>query len=293
MGKTVYLNKSQTSENTDIFELFSNHLQKTDRAASHKLYRGDVMRFAEWFQGNLLSASPLDIAEYRRYLQEKGKKPSTVNRALVSLRVFYDFLVKQGLIGDNPAEDIKPVAVVDIAPRWLTRQEQSALMRSVKESNNPRDEAIIALMLHAGLRVSEVVSLDRSDITIGERSGSVTVRQGKGNKRREVPLNKTARRILSRWLEENPEGPLFPNRYGTPITARAVRQIVTEYAYHAKIKASPHTLRHTFCKNLIDAGVSIDQVAIMAGHSKLDVTKRYTAPSMQDLQSAVERTSWE
>ena len=67
-----------------------------------------------------------------------------------------------------------------------------------------------------------------------------------------------------------------------------------EYAYHAKIKdVSPHTLRHTFCKNLIDQGVPIDQVAVLAGHSSLDTTKRYTAPSMADLQAAVDRTAWE
>lgn len=283
----------QQPNNDKWIASYAEYLHASDRAKSFKSYFGDVKRFAEWFQGNLLSASPLDIAEYRRYLQEKGKKPSTVNRALVSLRVFYGFLVKQGLIKDNPAEDIKPVSATEIAPKWLSRQEQAALMRAAREANNPRDEAIIALMLHAGLRVSEVVCLDRNDIVIGERSGTVTVRQGKGNKYREVPINKTARKILSRWLKENPEGPLFPNRYGAQITARAIRQMVAEYAYRAKIKASPHTLRHTFCKNLIDAGVPIDQVAVMAGHSKLDVTKRYTAPSMQDLQSAVERTNWE
>lgn len=115
----------------ELLESFIQHLLKSDRAGSFKSYYGDVKRFAEWFGGNLLSASPLDITEYRRFLQET-KKPSPVNRALVSLRVFYDFLVKQGLIRDNSAEDVKPVAVVDLAPKWLTRQEQAAFMRAAR-----------------------------------------------------------------------------------------------------------------------------------------------------------------
>lgn len=281
------------NDNERLLELFGQHLLRSDRPNSLRSYLGDVRRFSMWLKTNLLSVSPLDITEYRRFMQEKGLKPSTVNRALVSLRLFYDFLVRQGITRDNPAEDVRSVAVVQLAPKWLTRAEQAAFMRAVREVGNPRDEAIVALMLHAGLRVSEVVSLDRSDIRIGERSGCVTVRQGKGNKRREVPLNKTARKTISRWLEENPEGPLFPNRYGKPITVRAVRQMVAEYANRAKLEASPHTLRHTFCKNLIDAGVSIDQVAVMAGHSTLEVTRRYTVPSMQDLQATVEKTAWE
>jgi len=272
---------------------FLQYLSRADRARTAKLYSGDAKRFAEWLKADPASASPLDIVEYRRYLQER-KKPATVNRALVALRVFYDYLCTQGLVPDNPARGIKPVAAVELAPKWLTRAEQAALMRAVRGKGYTRDEAIIGLMLHAGLRVGELVVQAREDIEISERAGTITIRQGKGNKHRQVPLNKTIRKILARWLEVNPDGPLFPNRNGSPISDRGVRKLVGKYAYSARLKdVTPHTLRHTFCKNLLDSGVSIDQVALLAGHSRLEITKIYTVPALQDLQIAVERTSWE
>lgn len=166
-------------------------------------------------------------------------------------------------------------------------------MRAVR-GGKTRDVTLVGIMLHAGLRVSEVCALGREDVILSDRTGKIIVRKGKGNKYREVPLNKTIRTILYRWLEEKPEGPLFPNRNGNEMSSRAVFDVVAKYAYSAKLlEVTPHTLRHTFCKNLIDMGVPIDQVAVMAGHSSLDVTKRYTAPSMADLQKAVERTAWE
>lgn len=306
MGKTVYLQKF-TSEKLDAqLKGFENHLKETDRAGSVRIYLGDVRRFAGWITDkygsfNAQAVTPLDLVEYRNYLQgQKGRKgksaaPATVNRALTSLRVFFAWLKDSGQVKDNPLEGIRMVPEGGPpAPRWLKRTEQMALMRAVRESGNTRDEAIIALMYHAGLRVSEVCALERGDIRISERAGQVTVRKGKGNKYREVPLNKTIRRILARWLEENPEGPLFPNRHGKPISTKGVFNLVAEYAYRAKLEdVTPHTLRHTFCKNAIDMGTPIDRVALMAGHSSLDVTKRYTTPSMADLQEEVEKWAWE
>ncbi|MDA8334647.1 MAG: tyrosine-type recombinase/integrase [Peptococcaceae bacterium] len=177
-------------------------------------------------------------------------------------------------------------------PKWLTRAEQAALFHVIH--GNDRDMAIFGLMLHAGLLVSEVCHLVRGDIRISDRKGTVRIRQGKGNKFREVPLSKTLRKILAAWLEQNPEGPLFPNRCGQPITISGIEKLLAEYAYRAKLEEiTPHRLRHAFCKNLVDLGVPLDQVAMLAGHASLDVTKRYTTPSMADLQSAVDRTAWE
>ena len=288
---------ARTDQTEMLVENFRQYLLRSDRAKSARSYVSDIRDFFTWLEKKAISIksiTPLDMTEYRAYLQIQGRKPSTVNRKLVSLRIFFNWLVQQKLILDNPAENIKPVTTQGLTPKWLTRQEQAALMRAVREKQNPRDEALITLILHTGLRVSEVASLIREDIFIGERSGKVIVRQGKGNKYREVPLNKTVRHVMQKWFKANPDGPLFPNRYKKPLSTRAIHNIISEYAYYAKLRdVSPHTLRHTFCKNLIDAGVPIDQVAMMAGHSKLDITRVYTAPSIDDLQSAVEKTAWE
>lgn len=305
MAKTIYL-KNFGSDNLErLIKAFEKHIKETDRGGSARSYLGDVRRFIEWSKKknpsfNLLGVSPLDIVEYRSYLQAhggrqgKGAAPATVNRALISLRLFYKWLVAQGECRDNPAEDIKSVAVNTApAPKWLNRNQQATLMRAVREGASSRDEAIIGLMLHAGLRVGELCSLSINDIVISPRAGYVKV-TGKGNKYREVPLNSTVRKLLTRWLEENKSDVLFPNRYKIPISDRGVFKLLTEYAYKAKLEdVSPHTLRHTFCKNAIDMGIPIDQVAMMAGHSSLDITKRYTAPSQEELQLAVERMAWQ
>lgn len=240
------------------------------------------------------------VVEYRSYLQgEEGRRggrlaAATVNKNLVAVRVFFNWLKHMGVVRDNPADGVRQVAMErGLSPRWLDRKQQAALVHAVQGGGSVRDMAIIGLMLHAGLRIGEVCTLHREDIVVSERKGVVRV-TGKGKKVREVPLNKTARKILSNWLAANPEGPLFPNRFGQPITVDGLEKLFREYAYQAHLEgATPHALRHAFCKNLIDLGVPIDQVAVLAGHSSLDVTRRYTVPSMADLQAAVEKTSWE
>ncbi len=288
-----------------LMQEFESYLMATDRGRSVRAYVGDVSRFIKWsiskYDSFTINAtSPLDLVEYRTYMQQNGghkgygAAPATVNRALISLKIFFSWLKREGQIKDNPSEDIKMVAIANTpVPRWLTRSQQARLIRAVRQYGGTRDEAIIGLMLHAGLRVSELCNAKRGDLYITAKGGKICI-TGKGNKYREVPLNSTIRKILSGLLNKYPTGPLFPNKHGKGISTRGVFKMVTGYAYIAKIEgATPHTLRHTFCKNAIDMGISIDQVAAMAGHSSLDVTKRYTAPSQDDLQKAVEKLSWE
>lgn len=304
MTKTVYLQKFASEKLEALLDRFKKHLLESDRSGGAKVYPGRVRLFAEWFSGRYGVFDPkrvtaLDLVQYRNYLQNregrKGKaSPATVNTALASLKVFFGWLKSKGEIADDPSEEIRLLAEKETAPKWLDRNQQLALLRAVKECGNARDEAIIVLMLHTGLRISEVCSLEREDIRLSERSGRVIVRKGKGNKYREVPLNKTARKSITKWLEKNPEGPLFPNRYGAPMTSRSIYEVVAKYAYRAKLKnITPHTLRHTFCKNAVDVGVSLERVAKMAGHGSLDVTKRYTVPSMEDLEKDAEKWAWE
>jgi site-specific recombinase XerD len=124
----------------------------------------------------------------------------------------------------------------------------------------------------------------------------VKVRQGKGNKQRRVPLNVTIRKILLDYLASLPESQsfLFASNRAERFTPLRVQHLVNRYAYNAHLlHVTPHILRHSFCKNLIDVGVSLDKVALLAGHTSLDVTSRYTTPSEQDLQEAVEHLAWE
>ncbi|MDI3535355.1 MAG: hypothetical protein PWQ82_1720 [Thermosediminibacterales bacterium] len=169
-------------------------------------------------------------------------------------------------------------------------------MRAVRKSRKERDIAIIILLMHTGLRVYELCALNIDDVMIRERSGYIVVRSGKGNKYREVPLNLTARRVLKAWIEVrgSDPGPLFPGRGGRHITARSIEYMISRYAYDARLEnVTPHVLRHTFCKSLVDAGESLDRVAVLAGHADLNTTAKYTRPTRKDLQNSVDKLAWE
>ncbi|WP_245574417.1 tyrosine-type recombinase/integrase [Desulfovirgula thermocuniculi] len=157
-----------------------------------------------------------------------------------------------------------------------------------------KDGALLALLLHAGLRVSEAVNLRVQDVVIRERSGFVRVRHGKGGKYREVPLNVTVRRILKEYLAELPPQSewLFPSKRG-PMAPRVVQKRLKLFGRIAGVEVTPHKLRHTFCKTLVDAGESLDKVELLTGHTRLDTTAIYTRPGRTDLERAVEKLSWE
>ncbi|MGB9804549.1 tyrosine-type recombinase/integrase [Desulfofundulus sp.] len=262
-------------------------------------YTGALRSFMRWLEDTTgspfdpASVTPLDVADYRRYMLNRNRKPATINLHLDALSSFFSWAASNGMISSDPTEGVKRISEQRGAPRWLTRQELGALMRAVQKYGIPRDRALLAILLHTGLRISEAVSLHVEDVVIRERSGWVTVREGKGGKRREVPLNVTARRIIQEWLTVHPGGDwFFPGRKGH-MTARTAEKILEKYARLAGVEVTPHQLRHTFCKMLVDAGESLDRVAVLAGHSNLNTTARYTRPGMQDLEKAVEKLSWE
>jgi site-specific recombinase XerD len=128
--------------------------------------------------------------------------------------------------------------------------------------------------------------------TLRERSGSIEVRQGKGGRRRVVPLTLTARQALQRW--RNQQGMVASTARVFPVTPRAVQKALARYSRQAGLErpVTPHMLRHTFAKSLVDAGVSLDRVAALAGHASLSTTARYTRPTQADLEAAVARVEW-
>jgi integrase/recombinase XerD len=282
----------------ELLEDFKGHLQKKDFSGETiRAYLGDLRKFMGWYRGTegalpqAHAVGPLDIAEFKRYLLSKNQKPSTINRALIALSSFFNWLQI-----DNPAAGVKSVPEVKTAPKSLGRKEMLSLVRTVGASENPRDLAIVTLLLHTGIRVSELCGLVPEDIFIKKRSGYLVVRSGKGNKRRKVPLNSTVRSALQKWLQTrgNKSGALFTGKRSDSLSPRAVEYLLQKYSLKAGLeKVTPHTLRHTFCKSLIDAGESIDRVAVLAGHENLNTTSKYTRATEKDLQKSVERLSWE
>lgn len=279
-------------------------------------YRCNLALFAAWFEQttgkpiSLASVTPLDIKAYRAYLVSHKMAANTINYKLTLIKAFFRWAVETHRIASNPVSKIKLVKEAPKAPKWLDRVQTYALLRIVAETIQlaeskgnrvtadlaKRNGAMVALMLHAGLRVSEVCKLTVTDIELGPRSGHVTVRYGKGRKYRRVPLNADARQAVNDWLEVCPSSEyLFESRFtGQPVEIRTAQYAIGQLGKAAGLdRLTPHRLRHTFGKTLIDQGVSIDQVAALMGHSNLDTTAVYTRPSQADLQKAVEKIAWQ
>lgn len=268
-------------------------------------YQTTLNQFIKWFEEtngytDAEKVTPMDIKDFKQYMTTiLERKPATVNKALVTLKGFFDWTAENGFTSFNPARKVKLVEKQKMAPKWLERSEQNKLLREMEKEKNDfkraRNLAIAQIMMQAGLRVEEVANLELRDIEINCRSGNVIVRHGKRDKYREVPLNKDIREALKEYLKirENHKYKdsqfLFISERSLQMTVRAIQHLIEGYGESAKIELSSHTLRHTFCHNLIAAGEGIEKVAMLAGHSSLESTRIYTVPGKNELQIAVEK----
>jgi site-specific recombinase XerD len=288
-------------------ERFLEHLAAGERSP-HTLvsYRSDLVAFARWFEAatgepcQLELLTPTDLRLYKNHLvDELGHKPATVGRKLASLKSLLAWAQQAGRqLAVAPAQVPRAPDQIRPGPRWLDRREQLALLRAVERGGNPRDLAVVQLLLHTGLRVAELCQLTWQDVELGPRSGLLVVRQGKGRKRREIPLNAEARKALEALgYEEKAEDPeqrserVVLGQRG-PLTPRGVQSLLRKYltpnvAAGGLERLSPHLLRHSFCKNLRQAGASLEETAALAGHNTLDTTRLYAEPSRKDLERAV------
>ena len=246
--------------------------------------------------------TPTDIRAYREFLQDQipPTAPATINRRLAALRRFFTWAKENHLSELQPTERIRNVESVSNGPKSLDRKQWHRLGRSVEQAKGIqgiRDRCILLILYHTGVRAGELASLLLSDITLGERSGQVMIRRGKGNKSRHVPLNAEARAVIREYLKIRPtikiQNFLIGQR-GERLSAHAIYDVVVKYARLAGLdEVTPHTLRHTFARTLLTSGTSINDVADLLGHSSLDTTRIYTRASETDLSTIVARlASW-
>ncbi len=237
----------------------------------------------------------IDLREYKSYLlNQKKQSPSTINSKLAGLIKYGDFLMAQGVLNSNPAKAVDRVKVQNgqMAPRTLAQNDLYRLRRTFHKGENPRDILIFELSYNTGVRVSELCNIELDDIEMSERKGTVVIREGRGLKYRTIPLNSHARNAITAYIEVRPltvNKKLLQGQRG-PLRREAVFKIVRKYADLAGIKdVSPHTLRHQFCKDLLDSGVDIVTVANLAGHRDINTTAIYTQPSEEEKAQALEK----
>lgn len=248
------------------------------------------------------SITPLDLHDWKSYMETvKRYAPSTVNKHVAAIKRFWTFLIEEEIVSVDPTRKIKTKrsSVLSLAPRWLTRKEQAKLFHRIEKEKRDwkrtRDLAIAHCMINGGLRISETVALDLEDVEL--KRGLVTVRDGKGGKLRLVTINRDLSLALAKWIEARgsiPNNALFISQQGGRLTDRGVQHQLRGYLDDIGLTdETVHCLRHSFTKNLIDAGVPLQIVAQLSGHESIETTRRYTVPGENELRKAVESVSWE
>jgi len=284
-----------------------------DRGSSAKTiaaYRSDLARYMDWFRQvnrqafSLDLLTSVDLRAYRAHaLQVEQVKPATWNRRRAALGMLCRYARQIGAISYDPLAGVQPAEQVKAPPRWLVRSDQQRILRQLERSVNAartpaarvqalRDQAMVLLMLHAGLREGEIVALDWGAINVSPRSGRIVVRRGKGDKRREIPLSAEVRRALATWSAEAQSGqsggPVFSGKNSDRLTTRQVQRRVSEIGRQADVEVTPHQLRHSFAKRLVDERQPLTLVQDLLGHSRLDTTAIYVRPGWEDFAAAVE-----
>ncbi len=249
-------------------------------------YRRDLVRLAgnlEDAGGDLLTASVDQLGRHLRRLRRDGLSPRSVSRALVSMRRFYAFLVNEGDREDNPAVNLYPPRLPRRLPKVLREEQVEALLRAPDTSRAPgvRDRAMIELLYATGLRVSEMVGLERSQLQL---EAGFLIAFGKGAKERVVPVGESAETWLQRYLKEvrpamakGRHDVVFVSYRGSGLTRQGFWKLLRNYGQGAGIPdLSPHVLRHSFATHLLEHGADLRAVQVMLGHANITTTQIYT-----------------
>ena len=263
-------------------------------------YRQDITALYQWGQErklSLLCVSSVDVLGYLAHLQVKGLKARSTARALSSMRSFYQWLLRENLIGEDPTLLIDAPKLGRKLPVSLSEDDVERLLAApdVEQALELRDRAMLEVLYACGLRVSELVTLTLAQVN--QMQGVIRI-TGKGGKERQVPMGEEALWWYERYLRhgraellaERQSDVAFPSRRGDQMTRQTFWHRIKHYAVRAGIgkPLSPHTLRHAFATHLVNHGADLRVVQLLLGHSDLSTTQIYTHVArqrMKDLHS--------
>lgn len=278
------------SGSEELLDGFIDHLWLEDGLSKNTLvsYRLDLVQFAAWLEEStsksLVAATQADIQQYLA-IRFPQSKPRSISRLIASLRRFYRYCLREALLVADPTEQLDSPKLPRALPKSLNEEEVEALLKApdIEEALGLRDRAMLEILYASGLRVSELVGLKVTEVSLSEGVIRVT---GKGSKTRLVPMGELAVDWVSRYLKgSRPEilqkrlsDSLFVTQRGGAMTRQAFWYLIKRYAVLAGITKplSPHVLRHAFATHLLNHGADLRVVQMLLGHSDISTTQIYT-----------------
>ena len=275
---------------TDYVSLYHDYLTQEKHAAANTLssYMRDLTQFQMWLiasgSPDLRKVKKDMIGDYLMSLTRQGKSPATVTRCTASIKSFYNFMTKNGHMKTNPAKSVAAMKVERKYPQILTSKEVELFLDQPKcvDEKGFRDHAMLELLYATGIRVSELIGLDVSDVNLS--IGFVRCRN-KG-KERSIPLYHGAVKALQdyifnirpRLVSSEEETALFVNMNGDRMSRQGFWKIIKYYQEKAEInkEITPHTLRHSFAVHLLENGADLRSIQEMLGHADISSTQIYT-----------------
>lgn len=259
------------------------------KAASNTLssYLRDVRQFLNYLSVNDLTPEQVDartMERYSKHLIAQGKSPATVTRGVASLKSFYTYLMKEGCVSTNPARSVTPAKIERKLPQILTGKEVDLFLDQpdCSDAKGCRDKAMLELLYATGIRVSELINLNLSNLNL---SASIIRCENRG-KERIIPLYPSAVRALADYVdkirpqmvEQADEPALFVNLNGRRMSRQGFWKIIKHYQEKAGIQKeiTPHTLRHSFAAHLLENGADLRSIQEMLGHADISSTQIYT-----------------
>ena len=273
----------------NVFDRYIAYLEAEKNASGYTVrnYKNDLLEFFSYIKsrgiGSLREVTRQTLRGFMSHLLDEGKAKSSVARKLSAIRSFYRYLVREEMLQANPAASTVSPKQDKRLPSFLTVEEATRLVEAPDTSTpqGQRDRAMLELLYAAGLRVSELVSVNVEELNLATNELRVW---GKGSKERVVLIGTPAARALERYIRDGRRqllgdkrnNALFLNRYGGRLPVRRVQKILANYSRDLGKRVNPHKLRHTFATHLLDGGADLKVVQELLGHADLATTQIYT-----------------
>lgn len=287
-----------------LVQNFVNFLERDKRLSLNTLqsYRRDIEQYFTYLQEinlqNISNSNKTTVIAYLLYLQKKGRATSTISRNLASIRSFYQYITKNKLIDHDPTAELESPKVEKKLPQILSPEEVELLLEQPQcvDLKGYRDKAMLELLYATGIRVSELIQLDISDLNVD----MAYIRCSKGTKERMIPIGSIAIGALKEYLnksrslliQSSEETALFVNINGSRLTRQGFWKIIKQYKNQAQINKdiTPHTLRHSFAAHLLENGADLRSIQEMLGHSDISSTQVYAQIAKNRIKDIYKKT---